>query len=79
MFAFDDFIIVIYRARGAILVDYINANKEVFTGVLKANATSEDNFPRSIVQFNKYEEAEEIVNGSYVPKRMELITLRHSS
>ena len=68
MFAFDDFIIVVYRARGAILVDYINADEEVFTGVLKTDATSADDVPRSIVQFNKYEEAEEIVNGNYVKK-----------
>ena len=68
MFAFDDFLIVIYRKSEAIRIDYITVDN-VYTSVLKeSGATSADDVPRSIVQFNKYEESEDIVNGEYVKK-----------
>ena len=68
MFAFDDFLIVIYRKSEAIRIDYITVDN-VYTSVLKeSGATEADDVPRSIVQFNKYEESEDIVNGEYVKK-----------
>ena len=70
MFAFDDFLIVIYRGHEAIKVDYITADNKVYTGILKSEGATPDDdvIPRSIVQFNKYEESEDIVNGDYVKK-----------
>ena len=69
MFAFNDFLIVIYRKYEAVKIDYITADNTVYTSTLKeSGATSADDVPRSIVQFNKYEESEDIVNGEYVKK-----------
>ena len=69
MFAFDDFVLVIYRQNEAIKMDYVTADYDVYTGVLKSSgATEEDDYPRSIVQFNKYDESEDIINGSYTKK-----------
>ena len=69
MFAFDDFIIVVYRQNTAIKIDYIHKDNYVYlTGVLKADeATEEDEVPRSIVQFNVFEPCEigTIVDGDF--------------
>ena len=67
MFAFDDFIIVIYREDEAIKIDYKIVNGRKLTGTLQSSgATSDDEtIPRSIVQFNKYIQSDDIVNGSY--------------
>ena len=69
MFAFDDFLIVVYRKDEAIKIDYITKENKVYTGILKSGGiTSDDDVPRSIVQFNKYEESEDVVNGEFVKK-----------
>lgn len=74
MFAFDDFIVVIYKVfegGNKIKIDYITSENKVYTGLLKSGGNvlaDEDIAPRSIVQFNKYEESIDIVNGSYVKK-----------
>ena len=69
MFAFDTFLIVIYRENGAVLIDYITADDYVYTGTLKSSgATEEDDVPRSVVQFNVYNQSEDIVNGTYDKK-----------
>ena len=69
MFAFEDFIIVIYGDNGAIRMDYITSDSDVFTSTLKSSgATDEDYVQRSIVQFNQYIESDDIVNGEYVKK-----------
>ena len=70
MFAFDDFLIVVYRENTKIKVDYWTDNvSSVYEGILKeSGATAADEYPRSIVQFNKYEESEDIVNGNYTKK-----------
>ena len=70
MFGFDDFLVVVYwdSTDKAINIDYIDSNGDVYTGVLKENVErgSEDiDTPRSIVQFNVYEQSEDIVNGAY--------------
>ena len=69
MFAFDDFIIVVYRQNTAIKIDYIHKDNYVYlTGVLKSDgATPEDDVPRSIVQFNVFEEGETgaIIDGDF--------------
>lgn len=82
MFGFDGFLLVIYRDAAAIKVDYIMLDADgdiaydetkkadaIYTGVLKASgATSEDEYPRCVVQFNVYEESDDIVNGTYKKK-----------
>ena len=69
MFAFDDFLIVIYRENGEVLIDYITADNDVYKGTLKSSgATEEDDVPRSVVQFNVYNQSEDIVNGTYDKK-----------
>ena len=67
MFGFDNFLLVIYRKDGAIKIDYI-IEGDIFTGTLKEEATSQDDYPRSVVQFNAYIESDDIVNGSYTKK-----------
>jgi len=69
MFAFDDFILVVYRKNGAIKIDYINADNRVYTGVLKeSGASSADDVPRSIVQFNVYDTPTDPISGKFVKK-----------
>lgn len=68
MFAFDDFLIVVYRKNGAILIDYITAD-DVYTSTLKSSgATSDDDVPRSIVQFNVYDTPTDPITGQFVKK-----------
>ena len=66
MFAFDDFILVIYREDYAVKIDYCLEGRK-FTGTLKADGadTLDDETPRSIVQFNRYIQSDDIVNGTY--------------
>ena len=78
MFAFDDFLLVIYRQNDAIKIDYIVETRDpvfsewttnVFTSTLKSSgATSADDVPRSIVQFNVYDTPTDPVAGKYVKK-----------
>ena len=69
MFAFDDFLIVIYRKEEAIKIDYITADGKVHTGILKSSeATVEDDVPRSIVQFNVYDTPTDTLSGQFVKK-----------
>ena len=69
MFAFDDFILVVYRDNTAIKIDYIDYIGDEYvkyTGTLKADgATSADETTRSIVQFNAYKQSKDIVNGEF--------------
>lgn len=74
MFGFDDFLIVIYRSGTAIYVDYIiyDAGMDkyaTYTGTLQeSGATSDDEFPRCVVQFNVYDTPTDPVRGQYVKK-----------
>lgn len=74
MFGFDDFLLVIYRSGTAIYVDYIiyDADEDeytAYTGTLQASgATSEDEYPRCVVQFNVYDTPTDPVSGQYVKK-----------
>lgn len=70
MFGFDDFLIVIYRKGTNIKVDYITADNDVYTGTLKSGAETngDDDYPRCVVQFNKYEESDDILSGGYTKK-----------
>lgn len=69
MFGFDDFLLVIYRNESSIYVDYITSDKNIYTGVLQeSGATSKDEYPRSVVQFNVYDTPTDPVSGQYVKK-----------
>ena len=72
MFGFDNFLIVVYRENTAVKIDYISLVKgeyKKYTGVLKSEgATKDDEVPRSIVQFNHYEQSIDIVNGTFKKK-----------
>lgn len=69
MFAFDDFLIVVYRKNGAIKADYIAADGVIHTGVIKlSGATSADDVQRSIVQFNVYDTPTDPLTGQYIKK-----------
>lgn len=74
MFAFDDFIMVVYGVKSgdgdyAIKVDYIYKNGDKHTGVIKSEgATENDITPRSIVQFNVYDTPTDPLTGQYVKK-----------
>ena len=77
MFGFDDFLVVIYRDTGEIdgesvkqiKVDYISHEKGIFTGILKTeDATEDDDYPRSVVQFNVYDTPTDPVTGQYIKK-----------
>ena len=69
MFAFDDFIVVIYRDDHSIKVDYITEDYEVCTGIIKSDgATSKDEYPRSVVQFNVYDTPTDPLTGRFVKK-----------
>ena len=69
MFAFDDFIIVVYRDDGSVKLDYIR-DKDVYTGIIKESGATDkdDDIPRSIVQFNVYDTPTDPLTGQYVKK-----------
>ena len=73
IFGFDDFLLVIYRDDTLIKVSYItydadNEKYVEYSSVLKENASADDEYPRCVVQFNKYIESEDIVNGEYTKR-----------
>ena len=74
MFGFDDFLIVIYRSGTAIYVDYIIYDADMdeyatYTGTLQeSGASSADEYPRCVVQFNVYDTPTDPVRGQYVKK-----------
>lgn len=74
MFGFDDFLIVIYRSGASIYVDYITYDSDVdeytaYTGTLQdSGASSADEYPRCVVQFNVYDTPTDPVRGQYVKK-----------
>lgn len=74
MFGFDDFLTVIYRDGSKIKLDYITLNdnsnaKDIYTGVISSDADSnQDTIQRSMVQFNVYENAVDVLDGTYVKK-----------
>lgn len=69
LFGFDDFLIMIYRAGDSVYVDYITADDEVYTGMLQnEGASSDDEFPRSVVQFNVYDTPTDPIDGKYIKK-----------
>lgn len=69
MFGFDDFLIVIYRLRTSIFVDYITKKGFIYTGLIKiGGATADDDYPRSVVQFNVYDVPTDPVDGKYIKK-----------
>lgn len=74
MFGFDDFLLVIYRSGTSIYVDYITYDADedeytTYTGTLqKGGASSADEYPRCVVQFNVYDTPTDPVSGKYVKK-----------
>ena len=74
MFGFDDFLLVIYRSGTSIYVDYIiyDADEDeytIYTGTLQnGGASSADEYPRCVVQFNVYDTPTDPVSGKYVKK-----------
>lgn len=74
LFGFDDFLLVIYRGGSSIYVDYVIYDADgdeytVFTGTLQSGgASSADEYPRCVVQFNVYDTPTDPVSGKYVKK-----------
>ncbi len=82
LFGFDDFIIVIYRDGGSIKLDYLpldengeipkdsdNYMTKVYTGVLKAKGAGKaDEYPRCVVQFNRYDAPTDPTQGGYTKR-----------
>ncbi len=68
MFGLDDVLLVIYREGEQILADYIR-NDNVYTGVIKSEgATEEDEYQRSVVQFNAFTSPADPLTGTYEKK-----------
>ena len=77
MYAFEDFIIVVYYeigdsiAEDKIKVDYVKFGKvgnTKHTGLLKSGATYDDDVPGSVVQFNVYDTPTDPLTGQFVKK-----------
>ena len=77
MSGFNDFLVVVYSAYAdtdttnqhqALFVDYITKKGDVYTGVLKDKFTQDDDYPRSIVQFNVYDMPTNSVLGTFNKK-----------
>ena len=69
MHAFDNFFIIVYRQNGAIKLDYHTEDGAIYTGIIKeSGATSKDDVPRSIVQFNVYDTPTDPLTGKFVKK-----------
>ena len=75
MFAFDNFLIVVYYKDNKIMVDYIslfkNTYTDVHTGIIQSdNKTASDTrgIPRSCVQFNVYDTPTDPVTGQFIKK-----------
>lgn len=73
LYGFGDILIFIYRVNTTIYVKWIreevdeDGNGEIIehTSVLKRNATGADDYPRSVVQFNVYDNPSNPVDGGY--------------
>lgn len=73
LFAFDDFLIVIYRDGVTCYIDYITFDEDgkkanTYTGILRENASENTDYPRCVVQFNVYDTPTDPVGGKYVKK-----------
>lgn len=74
MFGFDDFLLIIYRNSSSIKIDYITVDEygnadNVYTGTLQSSgASSDDEYPRCVVQFNVYDTPTDPVSGEYTKK-----------
>ena len=69
LFGFSDFLILIYRKNGAVKVDYISKNGNIYTGVIKeSGATEDDDYQRSVVQFNVYKTVNDALSSGYDKK-----------
>lgn len=68
LFAFDDFLVVVYRDGGAVKLDYITPT-HTYTGTIKpSGATTADDYQRSIVKFNVYTTPNDPLSGAYEQK-----------
>lgn len=69
MFGFDDFLLVLYRVDDALYIDYITSEKTIYKGTLKASgATEDDEYLRSIVQFNVCNDTTDPLSCTYSKK-----------
>ena len=81
MFAFDDFLIVVYKqtyyegtypsgeTKREIRVDYITKDNVVHTGIVKRDIKEgEEDYQRSIVQFNVYDTPTDPLTGQFIKK-----------
>ena len=74
MFGFDGFLVVIYRVGSNIKLDYITLNnsgriQDIYTGLVRSGVDkTTDSIQRSMVQFNVYENAVDVLDGAYVKK-----------
>lgn len=75
MYAFDNFIIIVYyqfaktlEDKDEIKVDYIT-KRDTYTGVIKSGASlDKDDIPASVVQFNVYDTPTDPLTGQFVKK-----------
>ena len=73
LYAFDDFLIVVYIKNNTVKVDYIKdiatEDESVHTGVIKDSIKLGDaDIQRSVVQFNVYDTPTDPLTGQYVKK-----------
>ena len=74
LFGFDDFLVSVFRASDSIYVNYFHTDEdgqcdELYIGVLQdGGATEDDEYPRSIVQFNVYDTPTDPISGQFVKK-----------
>ena len=64
---FGTFLLIVYRDGANVKCDYIKAGRK-WTGVIKATATTADDIPRNIVQFNLYSTPSDPLSGTFVKK-----------
>lgn len=64
---FGDFLIIVYRDGTNVKADYIKDGRK-WTGTIKASATSADDIPRCIIQFNLYSTPSDPLSGTFVKK-----------
>lgn len=74
IFGFDDFLLFIYRSGSTIRIQYMITNeygriKTLYEGMLKSyGATTDDEYPRCVVQFNVYDTPTDPVTGKFIKK-----------
>ncbi len=68
IFGFDDFLVVIYKSSDKIMLDYIDGDGNIYSGVIKQDV-DDDSRQRCVVQFNVLDDILDPV-GSGVTKKL---------